>query len=230
MQIIDLDGKTYDVKLRPQDPRASGASVVRQYEVSDGVGGAGRVIVANDGLHRTVTTEKPEVFDRVVDGFLKARRRMGDQRCDFLETVAMVVDHLESEQRPERQASLERAYVELLEALLDYARTFTQSTLVAYDAPPAHGKSHGIRFLILRGEDRFREVQPGFGADGVQAVHSVRPEDVLRAVPAPEALLDHLARHIPVEPTTAQAIETLYGSARAIREARAGSLRRCPSH
>jgi hypothetical protein len=155
---------------------------------------------------------------------------MGDQRCDFLEAVAMVVDQLESESRPERQASLERAYIELLEALLDYARTFTQSTLVAYDAPAARERSEGVRFLILRGEGRFREARPGFGPDGVEAVQSVRPDDVLRAVPAPEALLDHLARHIPVEPTTAQAIETLHGAARAIREARAGGPRRGPSH
>jgi hypothetical protein len=229
MQIMDLDGKTYDVKLRSREPQAGSGQVLRQYEVSDGDGGAGRVIVANDGLHRTPTTEKPEVFDRVVDGFLKARRRMGDQRCDFLEAVAMVVDHLQSEPRPEHQASLERAHIELLETLLDYARTFTHSTLVAYDAPAARGRSEGVRFLILRGEDRFREARPGFGPDGVQAVQSVRPEEVLRAVPAPEALLDHLARHIPVEPATAQAIETLHGAARAICEARAGA-RRGPSH
>lgn len=221
MQIMDLDGKTYDVKLRSRDPQACGAHVLRQYEVSDGAADAGRLIVAQDGLHRAATTEKHEVFDRVVDGFLKARRRMGDQRCDFLEAVAQVVDHFESEPHLERHASLDRAYVELLEALLDYARTFTQSTLVAYDAP-AGGSSERVRFVILRGEDRFREVRPGAAADGVQAVRSVRPEDVLRAIPGPEALLDHLARQIPVEPTTAQAIETLHAAARMIRVARSG--------
>jgi hypothetical protein len=223
MQIMDLDGKTYDVKLRSRDPHACGAHVLRQYEVSGGGGDAGRLIVAHDGLHRAASTEKHEVFDRIVDGFLKARRRMGDQRCDFLEAVAQVVDHLDSEPRLEQHDSLDRAYVELLEALLDYARTFTQSTLVAYDAPAGRESSERVRFVILRGEDRFREVQPSPASEEVQAVQSVRPEDVLRAIPGPEALLDHLARHIPVETTTAQAIETLHAAARLIRDARAGA-------
>ena len=223
MQIMDLDGKTYDVKLRSRDPQACGAHVLRQYEVSDGVADAGRLIVAHDGLHRAASTEKHDVFDRVVDGFLKARRRMGDQRCDFLEAVDQVVGHLESEPHLERLASLNRAYVELLEALLDYARTFTQSTLVAYDAPAGQGSTEAVRFVILRGEDRFREVRPNPESDAVQAVRSIRPEDVLRAIPGPEALLDHLARQIPVEPTTAQAIETLHGAARTLRAARSGA-------
>jgi hypothetical protein len=230
MQIMDLDGKTYDVKLRSRDPQACGDHVLRQYEVSDGAAGAGRLIVAHDGLHRAASTDKHEVFDRVVDGFLKARRRMGDQRCDFLEAVAQVVDHFESELHLERHASLDRAYIELMEALLDYARTFTQSTLVAYDAPATRGANERVRFMILRGEDRFREVRPEAEADGVQAVRSVRPEDVLRAITAPEALLDHLARQIPVEPATAQAIETLHGAARTIREARSGAEPNRPAH
>ncbi len=231
MQIMDLDGKTYDVKLRSRDPQACEAKVLRQYEVCDEGADAGRLIVAGDGLHRSIRMTRPEVFNRVVDGFLKARRRMGDQRCDFLESVAQVVDELEAGPRPDGDLMVHRANVELLEALLDYTRTWSQWPLVAYEAASARGsKATRTKFVILRGEDRFREVRPGQSSDGVEGVRSVRPEDVLRVVARPESLLAHLARQIPVETSTAQAVETLHSAARLLTEAREKAQRADSTH